>query len=85
MTYEQIFEVVKKHLASAVDDLKPESIEAKKSMMDDGANSLDMVEIVSRSMRELKIKVPRSELANLKDIDGLVALLLKSSQTPPAS
>ncbi|MCK5797921.1 MAG: acyl carrier protein, partial [Deltaproteobacteria bacterium] len=40
-----------------------------------GANSLDIVEVVSSSMRQLKVKVPRSELANLEDIGALVDLL----------
>jgi acyl carrier protein len=44
-------------------------------MKDLGANSLDIVEVVSRTMRELKIKVPRAELSKLDDIDGLVDLL----------
>jgi acyl carrier protein len=40
-----------------------------------GVNSLDIIEIVSLSMRELKVKVPRAELAKLKNIGGLVDLL----------
>ena len=43
-----------------------------KSMKDLGANSLDMVEVVSCAMRELKVKVPRSELTRLTNVDGLV-------------
>jgi acyl carrier protein len=46
-----------------------------KSMKELGANSLDMVEIVSCAMRELKVKVPRAELAKLTNIGGLVDLL----------
>jgi acyl carrier protein len=45
------------------------------SMKDLGANSLDIVEVVSRTMRELKIKVPRAELSRLDNIDELVDLL----------
>ncbi len=44
-------------------------------MKDMGANSLDIVEVVSCSMRELKVKVPRSELAQLQNIDELVDML----------
>jgi acyl carrier protein len=43
-----------------------------------GANSLDIVEIVSRTMRELKVKIPRSELNSLANMDGLIDLLLKA-------
>jgi len=55
--------------------LTPEAIDPAKSMKDLGANSLDIVEIVSSSMREIKVKIPRSELAKLTNLDGLVDLL----------
>ena len=74
MTREQIWDVIKKHLADAVDDLDVASIDTAKSMKDYGANSLDLVEVVSRSMRELKVKVPRAELNKLTNIDGLIDL-----------
>jgi len=75
MTREHTFAVVARHLANAVDDLDPAAIEGSRSMKDYGANSLDIVEVVSASMRELKVKVPRSELNTLKNIDGFVDLL----------
>jgi acyl carrier protein len=71
----EIEAVVKKYLMEVVDDLKEEEIDTTKSMKDLGANSLDIVEVVSCSMRELKVKVPRSELSKLTSIDGLVDLL----------
>jgi acyl carrier protein len=60
MTRETILAVVAKHLANAVDELDPATVDGAKSMKDYGANSLDIVEVVSASMRELKIKVPRA-------------------------
>ena len=71
----EIEAVVKKHLLEVVDDLREADIDTTKSMKDLGANSLDIVEVVSCSMRELKVKVPRSELSKLTNIDGLVDLL----------
>ena len=41
------------------------SIEGHTHMLDLGANSLDIVEIVTNTMRELKIKIPRDELAKI--------------------
>ena len=67
--------VVIKHLGDSVDGLDPDNVDTSKSMKDLGANSLDIVEVVSCSMRELKIKVPRSQLAKLENIDQLVELL----------
>jgi acyl carrier protein len=75
MTRQEVQLVVAKHLASAVDGLDPATVDAAKSMKDYGANSLDIVEVVSGAMRELKVKVPRAELSKLTDIDGLVGLL----------
>ena len=75
MTREDILSVVTKHLVDAVDGLKPETIDPARSMKDLGANSLDIVEVVSSSMRELKVKIPRSELSKLTNVDGLVDLL----------
>ncbi len=80
MNREDIWNVIKKHLADAVDDLDVASIDTSKSMKDYGANSLDLVEVVSRSMRELKVKVPRAELNKLTNIDGLIDLFHKSVQ-----
>jgi acyl carrier protein len=78
-TRDQILAVVKKHLMDTVEDLTEDKIDPAKSMKDLGANSLDIVEVVSSAMRELKVKVPRSELSKLANIDQLVDLLLKVS------
>lgn len=75
MDREQIKSVVIKHLGDSVDGLDPDNVDTSLSMKDLGANSLDIVEVVSCSMRELKVKVPRSELAKLENVDQLVELL----------
>ena len=75
MTKEHILGVVKKHLMDVVDDLQESQIDPAKSMKEMGANSLDIVEVVSCAMRELKVKVPRSELSKLTNLCGLVELL----------
>ena len=75
MTRDDIKAVVIKHLCDAVDGLKPADVDPAKSMKDLGANSLDIVEVVSSSMREIKVKIPRAELAKLTNLDQLVDLL----------
>lgn len=84
MTRDEMMVVVKKNLCEAVEGLTPEAIDPAKSMKDLGANSLDIVEIVSSSMRELKVKVPRSELAKLSNLDDLVNLLYKTASEKAA-
>lgn len=82
---EDILAVIRTHLSNAVDDVPAETIEPERSMKDYGANSLDIVEVVSASMRQLRIKVPRAKLKELKDIQGLVDLLYVTGQEPKAS
>jgi len=77
---EQIASVVRKHLIEVVGDLNEADIDMSRSMKDFGANSLDMVDVVSSAMRELKVKVPRSELGKLTNMNGLVDLLHASVQ-----
>ena len=79
MTRDDIFLVVKKHILDISEDLTDEQVDPVKSMRDLGINSLDIVEVVSCAMRELKVKVPRSELSKLTNIDGLVELLYRVS------
>ena len=75
MTRDDILNVVKRHIGEVIEDVDPASVDPRKSMKELGANSLDIVEVVSCSMRELRVKVPRSELSKLTNIDGLVDLL----------
>ncbi len=82
MTKDHVLSVVKKHLMQTIDGLTEDQIDPSRSMKDLGANSLDIVEIVSVSMRELKVKVPRAELSKLTNIDGLVDLLHQVATQP---
>ncbi len=71
MTREEVAAVIKKHILDNLEDLEENEINTAKSMKDFGANSLDIIEVVSCSMRELKIKIPRTELADIITIDQL--------------
>jgi len=78
MTKNEVFGVLKKYIMEQLEDEVEESdITINKSMLDLGANSLDIVEIVSNTMRELEIKVPRDELAKINSMDGLVDIMTK--------
>lgn len=72
MTKDEVFAVLKKYIMEQLEDEVEEGdIVISKSMLDLGANSLDIVEIVSNTMRELKIKIPRDELAKISTMEGL--------------
>jgi acyl carrier protein len=79
ITRDDVFSVVRKHLLDCVEDLDPSEINPALSMRDLGADSLDLVEVVSLSMRELQVKVPRTQLAKLHSIGELVDLLYAAS------
>jgi acyl carrier protein len=76
MTKDEVFGVLKKYILEQLeDDVNESDIAINKSMVDLGANSLDIVEIVSNTMRELQIKVPREELAKINTMEGLVDIM----------
>lgn len=85
MDKNHIRKVVLKHLGDSVEGIDPETTDTSLSMKDLGANSLDIVEVVSSSMRELKVKIPRSELAKLHNVDELVDLLHEVASAKLAS
>ncbi len=75
MTRQAIQAVINKHIMEISEDIQEAQIDPSRSMKDLGLNSLDIVEIVSCSMRELKVKIPRSELSKLTNLDALVDIL----------
>jgi len=60
-------------------ELKDGDIDVNKSYRDLGINSLDLMEILVRTMRELKIKVPAGRLTSISTINGLVDEFVKAS------
>jgi len=86
MTREEMFAVVKANMQEIVEAAKGRDILETDSMRDIGADSLEIVEVVSRSMKQLRIKVPRTELTkaeNLKDLLDLFERSAASIPTPP--
>lgn len=84
-TRDDVLAVVKRHLVDTVEGIDTAQVDPEKSMKDLGANSLDIVEVVSCSMRELKVKIPRAELNKLTNINELVDLLYKTVQEKQAA
>jgi polyketide biosynthesis acyl carrier protein len=84
MTKAQIMDVIKKNIVANIEDIDGATIDPTKSMKDYGANSLDMIEVVSTTMRELKIKVPRSELTDINNIEQLADKFMEYVNKPNA-
>ena len=84
-TKEEIIDIVKEHLMDNLEDLEDSEFDPDKSMKDMGANRLDIVEVVSCTKRDLKIKVPRSELSKLENVTQLVDLLYQTAEEKAAA
>ena len=82
---EDVFEIVKSNLTEIVEEIDPEAVTREASMKALGASSLDIVEVVSCSMRQLRVRIPRSELSTLTNIGGLVDLLHTTVQAKAAA
>ena len=80
MTRSQMFEVVKANIERIVEEAAGREITESTSMVDLGADSLQIVEVVSRSIKELRLKVPRTELANARTVKDLLDLFEQSAQ-----
>lgn len=77
MNQDEILKVIEKHLIRSIDDISEGDINPMNSLKDYGASSLDIVEIVSGAMRELRIRIPRPELTDINNIAGLVDKFLE--------
>ncbi|MBV7340230.1 acyl carrier protein [Chloroflexi bacterium TSY] len=76
MTRNEIFDVVKSYMVEIIDDLDETSkINETDRMADLGADSIDVVEVVSDSMRALRVKVDRTKLDSAQNLAGLLNLL----------
>jgi acyl carrier protein len=81
MRREEIFEVVRANIIRIVDGVKADAIREEISLAELGADSLQIVEVVSRSMKELRLKVPRTELSQAANLRDLLDLFEKAAAT----
>lgn len=79
MTRDEIFGIIKANIAEIIIGADGKEILESNSMRDFGADSLEIVEVVSRSMKQLRIKVPRAELLDVQDLKGLVDVFDKAA------
>ena len=74
MTRSEIFAVVKTNIRNIVEEAHDHEIKEEMRMSDLGADSLQIVEVVSRSMKELRLRVPRTDLMEARNLKELVDL-----------
>lgn len=79
MTQDEVFQAVKKVTMEVLPFLPAKEVTIEKELKDLGANSIDRMEVVTRSMEDLGLKVPLVEFGKVKNIKGLVDVLHKAS------
>jgi acyl carrier protein len=79
VTREEIFAVVRSNIVTIVDGVPADAIVEDVSLRDLGADSLQIVEVVSRSMKELRLKVQRTELSRAGNLSDLLDLFEKAA------
>ena len=87
MNREEMFAVVKANMTEIIEAVRGKEIKETDSMRDLGADSLEIVEVVSRSMKQLKVKVPRTDLTQARNLKDLLDLFEKAASTtsPPSA
>jgi acyl carrier protein len=79
MTREEILAVVRSNIGAIVEDVQADSITEEMSLDDLGADSLQVVEVISRSMKQLRLRVPRTELLRARNLSELVDIFEKAA------
>ena len=80
MTREHIEAVVRQNICEVVEGARTLELHASQSLEELGADSLEIVEVVSRVMKQLNIRMRRSELARAANLGELCDLLESHSQ-----
>lgn len=75
MTKHEVFNIIRDNVLTILPDLTPDAVTIDGRMKDLGANSIDRMEIVTKSMEDLVVQVPLVELGGVSNIRGLVDLL----------
>ena len=78
MTQQAVLEVVLRHLHELVPGTATAEIHLDTPLVELGADSLDLVDVASRSMQEMSVTIPRSEIGRIRTLGDLVDVLVRS-------
>ncbi len=80
MSRNEIFTVLKSNMEMIIDGVEGLEIKENNSMVSDfGADSLEVVEVISRTQKQLRIKIPRTALSQVNNIKELIDLFEKAA------
>jgi polyketide biosynthesis acyl carrier protein len=85
MNREEVFSVICANARTIIPGTDGREILETNSMRDYGADSLEMIEVVSRSMKQLRIKVPRARLLPVKNLKELIDVFEEFAVKQPVS
>jgi polyketide biosynthesis acyl carrier protein len=78
MTYDEVFDMLRKNILEALPDTDAGDIVAGADLQDIGANSLDRVDILAATLDSLGLDVPASNFAGITDLEFLAESLLSA-------
>lgn len=77
MTRDEILAVLKSNLYALAPEMEKKDILKVTTIKELGLDSLEIIEIISRSMKQLQIKVPRPELMQIQSFEQLLDIFEK--------
>jgi len=77
MDHDQIYSILQKNIMEIHKEPVNKKISESADLKEYCNDPLEIAEVISRSMKQLKIKVPRVELTKAKNIGELIAIFKK--------
>lgn len=74
MTRPEMLELLKENLRATVESLKEDEIVESANLLDLGADSLEVLEVAVRTMKQIGVRVPRTELSGANNLGELLTL-----------
>jgi acyl carrier protein len=74
MTRSEMLDVLKTNLCEMVESVNEAEVVDPANMVELGADSLEVVEVTVRTMRQLGVRVPRTELSGVTNVGELLTL-----------
>jgi acyl carrier protein len=78
MKKEEVVRLLVKNLKLAIPEFADEALDTGKSYKDLGVTSLELVEIVAVTSKEMGVKLSPTALASVKTTDDLVKVLMQA-------
>lgn len=78
MMRDEVKAMVFRHVFEALPELQDVGLDPDKSYKEMGIDSLALLQVLTGATKEMKVKIPRNELASLNSVNGLIDLLIKA-------